>query len=101
MDVAFVRRRVPLTFTPLRGLEHPPHLRLPATATRRVVYGTTPYNSIRPADDRMMVNAHVRGVTAYGAPVWHLRRSGDGGGMFDPYAESCNAVRATSTPVED
>jgi hypothetical protein len=49
----------------------------------------------------MMVNAHVRGVTAYGAPVWHLRRSGDGGGMFAPYAKSCNAVRATSTPVED
>jgi len=64
-------------------------------------HGTTLYNSIYRADDQMMVNAHVWGVNAYGAPVWHLRRSGDGGGMFDTYAESFNAVWATSTPVED
>ncbi|GAA0901970.1 hypothetical protein GCM10009549_03370 [Streptomyces thermoalcalitolerans] len=38
------------------------------------------------------------GVNAYKAPVWHLRRSGDGG-LFDTYAESFDAVWSTATPV--
>jgi hypothetical protein len=45
-------------------------------------HATTLYNSIYRADDQALVNAHVWGVNAYGAPVWHLRRSGSGG-MFD------------------
>ncbi|MEU8544943.1 XRE family transcriptional regulator [Streptomyces sp. NPDC048717] len=61
-------------------------------------HGTTLYNSLYRADDHMLVNAHVWGVTAYGAPVWHLRRSGDGG-MFDTYAESFDAVWSTAMPV--
>jgi hypothetical protein len=45
------------------------------------------------------VNAHVWGLNAYGAPVWHLRRNGDGG-MFDTYAGSFDAVWATATPAQ-
>ncbi|GAA1921234.1 DUF5919 domain-containing protein [Streptomyces sodiiphilus] len=62
-------------------------------------HGTTLYNSLYRADDQLLVNAHVWGVNAYGAPVWHLRRSGEGG-MFDMYAESFDAVWSTATPVQ-
>jgi hypothetical protein len=62
-------------------------------------HSTTLYNSIYRADDQMLVNAHVWGVNAYAAPVWHLRRSADGG-MFDTYAASFDAVWATARPVE-
>ncbi|WP_174248469.1 helix-turn-helix domain-containing protein [Streptomyces hoynatensis] len=64
-------------------------------------HGTTLYNSIYRADDQMFVNAHVWGVNAYGSPVWHLRRSEEGGGMFDTYADSFNAVWATAAPIEE
>ncbi len=63
-------------------------------------HGTTLYNSLYRADEEMLVNAHVWGVNAYGAPVWHLRRDARGG-MFDTYAESFNAVWATATPVTE
>ncbi|MFD7080306.1 helix-turn-helix domain-containing protein [Streptomyces sp. NPDC059918] len=62
-------------------------------------HGTTLYNSLYRADDQMLVNAHVWGVNAYGAPVWHLRRH-DSGGMFDTYADSFSAVWETARPVE-
>ncbi|MFE0703207.1 helix-turn-helix domain-containing protein [Streptomyces sp. NPDC058872] len=62
-------------------------------------HGTTLYNSLYLADDQVLVNAHVWGVNAYGAPVWHLRRHGDGG-MFDTYAGSFDAVWETAHPVE-
>ncbi|WP_406508827.1 helix-turn-helix domain-containing protein [Streptomyces sp. NBC_00212] len=62
-------------------------------------HGTTLYNSLYRADDQVLVNAHVWGVNAYAAPVWHLRRSG-GGGIFDTYAESFNAAWDTARPVE-
>ncbi|MFF9630698.1 helix-turn-helix domain-containing protein [Streptomyces fradiae] len=62
-------------------------------------HGTTLYNSLYRADDQMLVNAHVWGVNAYGAPVWHLRRHGDGC-MFDTYAGSFDAVWETARPVE-
>ncbi|MCM1945466.1 helix-turn-helix domain-containing protein [Streptomyces sp. G2] len=62
-------------------------------------HGTTLYNSLYRADDQMLVNAHVWGVNAYGAPVWHLRQTG-GGTMFNTYAESFNAVWETARPVE-
>lgn len=61
-------------------------------------HATTLYNSIYRADDQALVNAHVWGVNAFGAPVWHLRRS-RAGGMFDTYADSFDAVWATATPV--
>jgi len=63
-------------------------------------HATTLYNSIYRADDQALVNAHVWGVNAYGAPVWHLRRSGKGG-MFDTYASSFDAVWETATPVRE
>lgn len=61
-------------------------------------HATTLYNSIYRADDQALVNAHVWGVNAYGAPVWHLRRNGEGG-MFDTYTSSFDAVWETATPV--
>lgn len=60
---------------------------------------TTLYNSIYRTDDQMLVNGHIWGVNAYGAPVWHLRRNGSGG-MFDTYAGSFEAVWDTARPVE-
>ncbi|ATY96946.1 helix-turn-helix domain-containing protein [Streptomyces bacillaris] len=63
-------------------------------------HATTLYNSIYRADDQALVNAHVWGVNAYGAPVWHLRRSGKGG-MFDTYASSFDAVWETARPVRE
>lgn len=62
-------------------------------------HGTTLYNSLYRADDQVLVNAHVWGVNAYGAPVWHLRRH-ESGGMFDTYADSFHAVWETARPVE-
>lgn len=63
-------------------------------------HGTTLYNSLYRADDQVMVNAHVWGVNAYGAPVWHLRRHAEGG-MFDTYARSFDVVWVTTTPVQE
>ncbi|MFC8825552.1 XRE family transcriptional regulator [Streptomyces sp. NPDC057137] len=62
-------------------------------------HSTTLYNSLYRADDQALVNAHVWGINAYGAPVWHLRRT-DGGSMFDTYAQSFDAVWETAQPVE-
>lgn len=61
-------------------------------------HGTTLYNSIYRADDQALVNAHVWGSNAFAAPVWHLRRNGDGG-MFDTYARSFDAVWETAHPM--
>ncbi|MFF0547765.1 XRE family transcriptional regulator [Streptomyces sp. NPDC004311] len=63
-------------------------------------HSTTLYNSLYRADGEVLVNAHVWGVNAYGAPVWHLRRH-EAGGMFDTYADSFNAVWETARPVEE
>lgn len=63
-------------------------------------HGTTLYNSIYRADDQMLANAHVWGVNAYGAPVWHLRRN-EGSRMFDAYAESFDAVWEAARPVQE
>ncbi|MFF3642797.1 helix-turn-helix domain-containing protein [Streptomyces sp. NPDC002564] len=61
-------------------------------------HATTLYNSIYRADDQALINAHVWGVNAFGAPVWHLRRS-EPDGMFDTCAGSFDAVWGTATPV--
>ncbi|MER6913731.1 helix-turn-helix transcriptional regulator [Streptomyces sp. NPDC000594] len=63
-------------------------------------HGTTLYNSLFRADDQLLVNAHVWGVNAYGAPVWHLRRNG-AGGIFDTYAQSFDAVWATASLIRE
>ncbi|MFF0628958.1 helix-turn-helix domain-containing protein [Streptomyces sp. NPDC004296] len=70
--------------------------RIPRQAT---ALGTTLYNSLYRADDQLLANAHVWGVNAYGAPVWHLRRNNDGG-MFDTYTDSFGAVWGTAHPME-
>lgn len=62
-------------------------------------HGTTLYNSLYRADEQILVNAHVWGMNAYGAPLWHLRRVSDGG-IFDTYAGSFDAVWQTAAPVE-
>ncbi|MFI6813208.1 helix-turn-helix domain-containing protein [Nonomuraea sp. NPDC050328] len=63
------------------------------------LHDTTLYNSIFIGDDRMIVNAHVFGMNAYGAPVYHLKRAGDGG-LFDVYAASFDEVWQLSRPVK-
>jgi hypothetical protein len=63
-------------------------------------HGTSLYNSIYRADDQMLVNAHVWGVNAYGAPVWHLRWHSEGS-MFDSYAQSFEVVWDTAQPVQE
>ncbi|MET8049445.1 DUF5919 domain-containing protein [Streptosporangium sp. NPDC005286] len=55
------------------------------------VHDTTLYNSLFVGDDRMIVNAHVFGMNAYGAPVYHLRHMREEG-LFDTYATSFEAV---------
>jgi hypothetical protein len=77
-------------------MHYRPLLDVPCVEIR--THGTTLYNSLYRADDQLLVNAHVWGVNAYGAPVWHLRRSREGG-MFDTYAASFDAVWSTATPV--
>ncbi|MFI0422293.1 DUF5919 domain-containing protein [Spongiactinospora sp. 9N601] len=62
------------------------------------LHETTLYNSLFIGDDQMIVNAHVFGMNAYGAPLYHLRRVGDGG-LFDVYAESFETVWEQSRPV--
>lgn len=79
-------------------MHYRPLFSLPGIEVR--THATTLYNSIYRADDQMLVNGHVFGVNAYGAPVWHLRRAEDGG-LFDTYAESFDAVWNTAQPVED
>ncbi|MER8155749.1 helix-turn-helix transcriptional regulator [Streptomyces sp. NPDC094472] len=78
-------------------LHYRPLIDTPSVEVR--THGTTLYNSLYRADDQIMVNAHVWGVNAYGAPVWHLRRHGEGR-MFDTYAQSFDAVWATAAPVQ-
>ncbi|WP_409471281.1 XRE family transcriptional regulator [Streptomyces sp. HC307] len=78
-------------------LHYRPLVGVPGIEVR--THGTTLYNSLYRADDQLLVNTHVFGVNAYGAPVWHLRRTG-GSGMFDTYAGSFDAVWAAGRPVE-
>jgi hypothetical protein len=77
-------------------LHYRPLVDVPGVEIR--THGTTLYNSIYRVDDQALINAHVWGVNAYGAPVWHLRRT-EGGSMFDTYAESFDAVWSTAQEV--
>lgn len=79
-------------------MHYRPLLGVPGVEIR--THGTTLYNSIYRADDQLLANAHVWGVNAYGAPVWHLRRNGDGG-IFDTYAQSFDAVWTTAKPAPE
>ncbi|MGA4839083.1 XRE family transcriptional regulator [Streptomyces sp. G45] len=79
-------------------LHYRPLLRVAGIEVR--THGTTLYNSLYRADDQMLVNSHVWGVNAYGAPVWLIRRT-ENGGMFDTYTTSFDAVWDTAQPVEE
>ncbi|MFG1998190.1 helix-turn-helix domain-containing protein [Spirillospora sp. NPDC048911] len=59
---------------------------------------TVLYNSIYRADDQLLVNTHVYGVTAPLAPVWHLRRVA-GGDLVNTYVESFERVWEGATPL--
>ena len=62
------------------------------------LHDTTLYNSLFIGDDQMVVNAHVFGTNAYGAPVYHFRRCGDDG-PFSAYARSFESVWEASHPA--
>lgn len=79
-------------------MHYRPLLGVPGVEVR--THGTTLYNSIYRADDQMLVNAHVWGMNAYAAPVWHLRSTG-GGGMFSGYAKSFEDIWETARPVQE
>lgn len=59
---------------------------------------TVLYNSIYRADDQLLVNTHVYGVTAPQAPVWHLRKL-PGGSMVNTYLDSFERVWEGATPL--
>jgi transcriptional regulator with XRE-family HTH domain len=57
------------------------------------------YNSIYRADDQVLVNTHLFGVTAAVAPVWHLRKL-PGGELAGLYIDSFERVWETATPLD-
>ena len=57
------------------------------------------YNSIYRADDQVLVNTHLFGVTAAVAPVWHLRKL-PAGELAGLYIDSFERVWETATPVD-
>jgi len=61
------------------------------------LHGTTLYNSLFRYDDNLLVNPHIWGQPASANPLMHLRRL-DGGGWFDQYVESFEAVWQTAIP---
>jgi transcriptional regulator with XRE-family HTH domain len=60
---------------------------------------TVLYNSIYRADDQVLVNTHLYGVTAPHTPVWHLRKLA-GGELTGLYIDSFERVWETATPIE-
>jgi transcriptional regulator with XRE-family HTH domain len=60
---------------------------------------TVLYNSIYRADDQVLVNTHLFGVTAPHAPVWHLRKL-PAGELASLYIESFERVWETATPMD-
>ncbi|MFC0041630.1 helix-turn-helix domain-containing protein [Actinomadura rayongensis] len=63
------------------------------------LHSTVLYNSIYRADDQILVNTHVYGVTAPHAPVWHLRKIA-GGSLVNTYLESFDRVWDGATPFD-
>jgi transcriptional regulator with XRE-family HTH domain len=61
---------------------------------------TVLYNSIYRADDHLLVNTHIYGVTAAYAPVWHLKKI-PGGEIAGIYLESFERVWDTGTPAPE
>ena len=63
------------------------------------LHRTVLYNSIYRADDQVLVNTHLFGVTAPHAPVWHLRKL-PGGELAGLYLDSFERVWETATPLD-
>ena len=63
------------------------------------LHRTVLYNSLYRADDDLLVNPHVYGVSAAFAPVVHLRRQGESE-IFGTYLASFNRVWEVATPLE-
>ena len=59
---------------------------------------TVLYNSIYRADNQLLVNTHLQGLTAAHAPVWHLRKL-LGGELAESYLDSFERVWAASRPM--
>jgi transcriptional regulator with XRE-family HTH domain len=57
------------------------------------------YNSIYRADDQVLVNTHLFGVTAAVAPVWQLRKL-PAGELAGLYIDSFERAWETATPVD-
>ena len=57
------------------------------------------YNSIYRGDDHLLVNTHIYGVPAAGAPVWHLRKVA-GGEIASTYLESFERVWDSAVSVQ-
>lgn len=64
------------------------------------MHRTVLYNSIYRADDQMMINTHVHGVTAPQAPVWHLRKVA-GGELAKTYLDSFERVWQDAVPIPE
>jgi transcriptional regulator with XRE-family HTH domain len=60
---------------------------------------TVLYNSIYRADDQVLVNTHIQGVSAAHAPVWHLRKLA-GGELASLYIDSFERVWEGATPYD-
>lgn len=60
---------------------------------------TVLYNSVYRADDQVLVNTHIQGLTAAHAPVWHLRKLA-GGELTALYMDSFERVWESATPAE-
>ncbi len=63
------------------------------------LHRTVLYNSIYRADDQVLVNTHLFGVTAAHAPVWHLRKL-PAGELASLYIDSFERVWETATPLD-
>lgn len=61
-------------------------------------HDTTLYNSIFRVDDDVLVNAHIWGMNAFSAPVWHLRHHPPAT-MVTSYQQSFEAVWQRAVPV--
>lgn len=63
------------------------------------LHDTVLYNSIYRGDDQLLVNPHVYGSNAAGAPMFHLRRVA-GGDMVTMYLDSFERVWSDATPLD-
>jgi len=76
-------------YRPLRGLD----------GVEFRFHRTVLYNSIYRADDQLLVNTHIQGLSAAYNPVWHLRKL-PGGELAGLYLESFERVWDAAEPAE-